>query len=66
MDNSMSKKKRVDLFRRLLEKTNIIEPDDVEIVINQNLANNPFTPMPQPTPIATSNPFSALIEEPEP
>jgi hypothetical protein len=64
MDNSMNKKKRIDLFKRLLEQTNI-DVDDVETIISQKLANIPSSSnTPMPPNIATSNPFSALPVEP--
>jgi len=53
MNNSMSRKKRDDLFKRLLEQTNIIQPDDVASVIYVNTPSASYTPM-RMTPIPVS------------
>jgi len=66
MDNPMSKKRRVDLFKRILEKTNIIETNDIDTIIRQNIAGTSANLAPPPSPIATPNPFAVLIEEPDP
>jgi len=64
MDNDMSKKRRVDLFKRFLEKTNILEPNDINTIIRQNIPATSLSPT--PTPLATRNPFAVLMEEPDP
>lgn len=64
MDNSMSKKKRVDLFKRLLEQTNA-EPSTVDKIIMSKQPSSSYTPLAPTTPIAVSNPFAALTQPEE-